>query len=417
MADAKKREEVARRLKSLYKKLNRAPALFECVEAGISERSIRNQYGGITRALMDIGMIPMEEPGLKSELELRSKLAEIRKEKFSLESKMREMEAEQGSAKAMRELIHGAEPKDHSPPDWLMRNERPRGVHGIPVLFLSDIHFDEVVKASQVGYANSYSREIANRRLKYTFQSAVRLTKHYMREPNFDGFVLALGGDMLSGNIHEELKESNEASINQSIMELTDILIGGIDLLLKEYPQVFVPCVVGNHGRQSFKPRAKGRVHENFEWLIYEYLRRRYANEKRIKFLIPEGADAEFSLYGRNYLLTHGDQFRGGTGISGLYTPLMLGMARKQRRNQAIGKPFDVMMCGHWHTYVHTNQLIVNGSVKGVDEYSYQGNFGAEPPQQALWIDHPRNGTTFRMPVLCEPGANAKASEKIKAVF
>lgn len=417
MADQKQRDITARRLKTLYKKLNRAPAIFECVEAGITERSIRNGWGGISRALMELGMIPMEEPGLKTELELRTKLTEMRKERNEAQAKVRELEEETGSARKMREIIHLSNPKDHRPPDWLLGNERPKGVHGVPVLFLSDIHYDEVVKAEQVGHANSFNREIANRRLKHTFQSAVRLTKHYMREPNYDGFVLALGGDMLSGNIHEELKESNEASINQSVISITDILIGGIELLLKEYPNVFVPCVVGNHGRQSYKPRAKGRVHENFEWLIYEYLRRRFANEKRIRFSIPDGADAEFSIYGKNYLLTHGDQFRGGTGISGLYTPLMLGMARKQRRNQAMGKPFDVMMCGHWHTYVHTNQLIVNGSVKGVDEYSYQGNFGAEPPQQALWIDHPRNGTTFRMPVLCEPGTNAKASEKIKAVF
>lgn len=417
MSKALTREQIAAKLKTLYKKLERAPAIFECAEVGISERMLRNNFGGITRALMELGMIQVEEPGLKTEMELRAKIAELRKERFQFESKIRELESESNTSEALRELIHSGRQKELNPPDWLMRDNRPKGVHGIPVLFLSDIHFDEVVKPEQVGHANAYNRVIATRRIKHTFQSAVNLTKHYMKNPAYDGIVCALGGDMLSGNIHEELKETNEDSINVSIMLLTDLLIGGLDLLLKEFEHVFVPCVVGNHGRQSHKPRAKGRVHENFEWLIYEYLRRHYKNEKRIQFLIPDGADAQFSIYRKNILLTHGDQFRGGTGISGLYTPLMLGMARKQKRNQAMGRPFDVMMCGHWHTYVHTDQLIVNGSIKGLDEYAYQGNFGAEKPQQALFIEHPRYGTTFRMPVLCEPGDKFSGTEKIKAVF
>ena len=40
--------------------------------------------------------------------------------------------------------------------------------------------------------------------------------------------------------------------------------------------------------------------------------------------------------------------------------------------------------------------------MKGYDEYAYQGNFGFEPPRQALWLTHPRYGVTYRMPVLCE---------------
>ena len=61
------------------------------------------------------------------------------------------------------------------------------------------------------------------------------------------------------------------------------------------------------------------------------------------------------------------------------------------------------MLCGHWHQYIHLSRLIVNGSLKGMDEYAYQNNFGFERPQQALFITHPRHGITFRMPVNCDP--------------
>ena len=66
------------------------------------------------------------------------------------------------------------------------------------------------------------------------------------------------------------------------------------------------------------------------------------------------------------------------------------------------------MIVGHWHQYIHTRTLIVNGSLKGYDEYAYTNNFSFEEPQQAMWINHPRHGITFRMPVNCEKGG-AKA--------
>jgi hypothetical protein len=33
-----------------------------------------------------------------------------------------------------------------------------------------------------------------------------------------------------------------------------------------------------------------------------------------------------------------------------------------------------------------------------------RGNFGFEPPRQALWITYPEHGITFRIPVLVERG-------------
>lgn len=80
-------------------------------------------------------------------------------------------------------------------------------------------------------------------------------------------------------------------------------------------------------------------------------------------------------------------------------------------RNQAVGQDYDVLLAGRWHQYIHLARMIVNGSLKGYDEYAAAGNFGFEPPTQALWITHPRHGITFRMPVYCDPPTR-KAAEQ-----
>ena len=67
-----------------------------------------------------------------------------------------------------------------------------------------------------------------------------------------------------------------------------------------------------------------------------------------------------------------------------------------------IDMEYDTMILGHWHQLIQLERLIVNGSLKGYDEYAYANNFGFEPPRQALWITHPEHGLTFSMPVYVE---------------
>jgi hypothetical protein len=176
------------------------------------------------------------------------------------------------------------------------------------------------------------------------------------------------------------------------------------------FGKVFVPCVSGNHGRNTKKIQAKNRNHTSFDWMLYNLIAHDLRHDPRITFQIPDASDALFRIYNTRFLLTHGDQFRGGDGIIGPIGPLFRGNQKKLARNSAVDMAYDVMMCGHWHQYIQLARLLVNGSMKGYDEYAFTNNFGFEPPQQALCVVHERYGITYRMPVLCE-----KPSDKPKA--
>lgn len=332
------------------------------------------------------------------------KLAQNKAEIERLNSYVRELEDEAMNARSLRKLIGSADTtRIGENAEWLSGpRELKNSITGIPTLFLSDLHFDEVVKAEEINFVNEYNHEIAVQRIKHTFKTAIDLTKLYLFKPKYEGFICALGGDMFSGNIHEELAETNDQAIMRSILDLLDLLATGIGTLADEFGKVFVPCVVGNHGRLHKKPRYKQKIEHNYEWLLYQLLSRHFKNDSRVSFLIPDAPDAQWNCYGRVYNLNHGDQFKGGSGIAGVFSPLMLGMARKQKKQNAIGQPFDVMLNGHWHQYIHTDSLIINGSMKGYDEFANGHNFNYEPPQQALWISHPLKRETFRMPILCD---------------
>lgn len=345
----------------------------------------------------------------------KKKLQRQANEISALKAQLKRTYKEVYSAEAMRSFIHDlSEYEIKRRPDWL----KPKKVvsnssnTGIPTLFLSDIHFDETVFPAQVEGMNEYNHNIAVARIKHTFLTTVDLLKNKISNPKYDGIVCALGGDLLSGNIHEELAETNEQPILKSAMDLTDLLVEGISLLADEFGKVFVPCVTGNHGRLSPKKKHKNKVYDNYEWVIYQNIAKYFSNDDRVVVNVSDSSDIHYNIYNVSFLLTHGDQFRGGSGISGIFTPLMLGRSRKQQRAQAVKRNFDVLMLGHFHQYIHTDQLIVNGSIKGYDEFAYDYNFSFERPQQALFVVHPTHGVTFRMPIQCDSYLNQKVPDR-----
>lgn len=288
-------------------------------------------------------------------------------------------------------------------PKWMLEpHSKTTSFPGVPTLFASDWHWWEVVDSSQIGGANEYSVEIGHDRARKLIGYTIDLLNNHMVNPNYPGIVFALGGDMVSGDIHDELIATNAGEIMPCVVDLVTVLIWCIATLADKFGNVFVPCVTGNHGRNTHKIRAKGRNYTSYDWLTYQWLAKHFENDKRIQFYIPNGSDALYSIYNRRYLLTHGDQFRGGDGMIGALGPIIRGDHKKRSRNSQIDMEYDTMLCGHWHQLIQLQRLIVNGSLKGYDEYASQGNFPYEPPRQALWLTHPKWGITFSVPVQVE---------------
>lgn len=291
-------------------------------------------------------------------------------------------------------------------PDWLTKTPKPsKKHHATPVLLLSDLHLDEVVDADEVGGINAYDRPIAEQRLERTAHNFVRVCRDFWSGLTYDGAVVMLGGDIFSGEIHDELKETNADTILGSLHHWLDPMASVIARIADEFGKVHVPVVVGNHGRMSRKPRAKFRARSNFDWALGHALARSFANDKRITFDIPEAADCRVEIYDHAIMLTHGDQTTGGSGIGGIWPPLMRLAARKRARYDAVGQSFDLMACGHWHQLVYGPDFIVNGSLKGWDEYAAVSNFSFEPPQQAAWLMVPEHGKTWTAPIFCQDRA------------
>ena len=333
------------------------------------------------------------------EINVIDKLAEAQDRIKQLESMAFSEQEEKLTADYIKRKILKIKEQKTTIPKWLIKSSTKKKFAGVPTIFASDWHWGEIVDPNQINGVNEYNLTIAQNRAKHMIEKAVDLLKNHVAHTEYPGIVYVLGGDMLSGDIHDELMATNEKEIMPTVIDLFGVLIWCIETLANEFGNVFVPCVSGNHGRNTLKIRNKGRNFTSFDWLLYQFLAKHFENDKRVQFLIPDGSDAYYSVFGHKYLLTHGDQFRGGDGVIGALGPIIRGDHRKRSRNAQIDMSYDTMIIGHWHQLIQLERLIVNGSLKGYCEYAYSNNFGFEPPRQAMWLTHPEHGITFSIPI------------------
>lgn len=280
---------------------------------------------------------------------------------------------------------------------WTLPKAKKGEHRGIANTVASDQHFGEVVNPDEVQGVNAYSMAIAKMRWQIHIEKFISLSKDHLGYLTYDGAHIWWNGDAFSGDIHEELAKSNEMSTLATVEAMIDPIVDGLRTAAQEFPRLVVSARRGNHTRTSKKTPSKGRVRESFDWLFMRIIARELRDVPNIVFDITESDDGIVQQYSHRFLATHGDQFRGGSGISGIMTPLALGNYRKLRRNVSIGDhlAYDTMILGHFHQYLVIPGVIVNGSLKGYDEYAYTNNFGFETPRQAFWVTTPEYGPSF----------------------
>ena len=286
------------------------------------------------------------------------------------------------------------------PPKWLSpKRVSKKGLLGVPIALWSDWHWGEVVRPTEVNGINAYNLKIAHARARRLVDTTIDLLRNHLTGAQYDGIVLALAGDFFSGSIHEELDKTNEVDVMEAFVDLHRVMVKCVSDIADEFGSVYIPCVTGNHGRTTRRVQAKERYATNFDWLLYAQLAYWFEGDNRVTIDASQAPEVDFRVYGHRYKLVHGDGWSGGDGIIGALGPVTRGRVRKQARDASHGTHWETLICGHWHTLCQLPHLVVNGSLKGYDEYCQSKDLGYEPPAQALWVTHPTRGITIQAPI------------------
>lgn len=339
---------------------------------------------------------------VKDDLNYEERLtAEVARETRTLRQRLEESTAEAKELRAQLTFYDAARTEPIKVPDWQIK-ARKTGHAGLVVAQATDWHLDEVVKPDEIFDLNAYNRDIAASRVRTWTEKVVTVPRTYTSGIRLEGLVIPATGDLFTGEIHAELKNTNESPLLASCLHWQEPVMAALMLLEKEYPSVVVHAVVGNHGRLSDKPIFKGRVYDNVEWLFWSVIRDRLADRgSSVIVNVSSSMDLNVPIYGRNHLITHGDQFKGGTGISGAFAPLSLGSHRKGKRQSIAGMPMQTMVIGHMHQLINIPGVVMGGCLKGYDEYAFGLNLPPDPDgaSQAMWITTPERAQAIWAPI------------------
>lgn len=289
----------------------------------------------------------------------------------------------------IREGVFGLTEADvTTTPEWTYKPAPSGGWH-TPVIFTSDNQYGEVVSKAELGGMNEFNKAIYAHRYDMMITKAIKfcdIFKNWSTKHKYRGCIYLRGGDAISGSIHEELAETNDASAVPAVRELVQLERAGIMRLRERFGSVHVISIPGNHGRTTPKPRAKKYVELNYETIISWWLADSLRNEKGVTCEVPESGDAYFTAEGWRFLMSHGDRMgsRGGQGFIGPIATIARGHQKLRMAAAASGQPVDIVLTGHLHTSVKTEWGYGNGSMVGYSEYA--NSLRCEPDCAKQWL-------------------------------
>jgi len=252
----------------------------------------------------------------------------------------------------------------------------------IPIVVASDWHVEERVRPSSVNNLNEYNPDIAKERIRNFFRTTVKLISMYRKRSSIDTVVLALLGDLITGFIHDEYRESNFMSPLTAILFVRDEIINGINFLMSEtrLKKLIVPCSYGNHGRTTKDIRHETSAENSFEQHLYYLLESYYEKNKRIEFMINNSYHTYITLFDKYTIrFHHGDHIKYRGGIGGITVPVNKSIAQW---NKSISADLDVF--GHYHQLIDGGNFVANGSIIGYNAFALNIKASFERPKQAF---------------------------------
>ena len=337
-----------------------------------------------------------------SEIVIKDKKVETLKSEVKLWKKLYEQSIKDSAKKELViDSIHALTPAFNAVPISPPKNKVRKHSKQIVVAPLSDTHVGDNVKGEQIGGLNSYDIDIFNRRLYGWANLVLQLVELRRASTPIDELIIPMLGDMISGDIHEELARTNIDNCMGQMIRGANLIAQALMLLAPNFKRMHVPCVVGNHGRMTRKPPMKDK-YRDWDYMLYQWVAAFCRNQKNITFDISKSFVSSFKAFDKTVLIMHGDSIMGaGSGmaimkaISGMRSVFQY---KKTAKNTTSYVPaeFDSVMMGHFHRVdeydIGTGEIHIVGTMKGVDEFAMQRLHVATRPKQIVTYWHPNHG-------------------------
>lgn len=234
------------------------------------------------------------------------------------------------------------------------------------ILFpLTDIHYGEKIKGTQLNGFNEYDTKIAKERIDTLFSELIDYVSIYDEKIHIVNM-----GDCISGMLHDENVVADELTPITAINEIGRYLISKILHLSDTFPDIEIEIhgLTSNHGRTTKKIWAKKSVETSYDYQLGQLMEVAFfdndavtVNEVKDHILI-EVANVHWAM-------SHGHWHTGGT-VAGAFKGAAF--QRIQALEQLYlhnGYDVDAVMIGHFHAHARLNNWFVCPALCGPSEF------------------------------------------------
>ena len=317
----------------------------------------------------------------------------LRKQVQDLEARLDEYKREHGSVVGMvRDMIEKVKiipaPKINYKKPSAKKVESPIAL----VVHNTDWHMGSVQEDDEIEGFNKFSPEELRIRIIDRLVPRV-LTWAELHRSNYDvdECRIIVTGDMISGDIHDELRVTNAFPAPVQVVECGMLLAEQVSLFSTHFKKVVVDIIlVDNHGRLTRKPQHKEGGYNTFNYPLAFICKQQLRDHKNVTVNMYPREQQIVNVKGRDYLILHGHQIRGWAGIPFYGFDRKVGKEAAKRMLKKIAR-FDRMITGHYHAPLQHPLYWIGGSPQGTDAFDHSQGRHAEPIQSA-WFVHTKHG-------------------------
>ena len=334
-----------------------------------------------------------------NEAELRARLdEEVEHLQGQLRDKDKELESyrkEHGKLASFFRQIEGAiEPIAPMLSEYIPRtgDRKAKGLCAA-VMHITDGHHGAVQDASEIEGFGEFSPEISERRQLGYARDVVEWVELHRHSYEIPELVELVTGDMISGDIHDDLRVTNAWPSPVQAIKAGELLARQVEITAPHFERVTVHFVVSdNHSRMTLKPQAKEAGMNSLNYVVGWYAKALLSEHENVEFNIYPKHEQVVHVLGRQYLICHGHDVRGWMGMPWYGIERKVGresVARMQQIMEDLSRASEIgfhrYVFGHWHTPVDLPLYMASGSVSGTDANDHQQGRHAKPSQSA-WL-------------------------------
>lgn len=268
------------------------------------------------------------------------------------------------------------------------------------VVHISDTHMGAVQMPDEIEGFNEYNPEICKDRCMRYVQKVQKWNELHRMSYRVDECHVIVTGDLISGDIHDELRITNAFPSTVQVAEAGALLAQQVTWLAPHFNKVIVHFLVeDNHSRLTKKPQAKEAGLNSMNYLVGHIARLHLKDQKNVDFRMYPQLEKVVAVSTRRYLTTHGHVLKSWMGHPWYDVIRKVGKESTARMallmdeafpyKQEVG--FHKLLHAHFHTPVFHPQFICNGSTQGTDAYDHQAGRHGDPSQSS-WYVHPKWG-------------------------